>query len=525
MPLLAFLVLAAVLPWDRQGDRFTLKLEDGHAELDWVNPSTFRFARQWGTGPSRNRPGASAPVDVAQSDTGPAVEFRSTYLVVSVRKSDLRLRITDGRGKLLMAESAGVRHEDGAIVLETALSRDEHIYGLGAETPGPLDRRGSTLSATRGFLWSTAGYGRYFPLPDRYDFDLTGDHCRVGARGAARVEHYFYYGPMPKEIMEQHVQVAPQVTTWSPADLDVLRANRLPEYAAPLPGAAAGWGALADTVARWNHLSLSAVQMPAFDLGAFASAPEALRQRAAQLAMVAPLVAGGRGVSEAVTRWRLRLRPYLFAYFQEAHDRGIPLIRPLLVQFPGDPETPKHSDTFMLGDEMLAAPVLTPENGRDLYLPMGIWTDLRTNQTYPGRRTVHVEATPGEPPLFAKNGAIVPFLEDPNSDRVAAHYFPKLGGEFFIFEPDVSDHTQLHASPAGDYYRFEIESKVDREYEWVAHHLPAPGQVARGDRVFPRAESKEKLRAGTWFHDRTAGNLHIRVRAAAGEDVIVNVSF
>ncbi len=524
-PLLAFLALAAALPWERQGDRFTLKLDDGRAELDWVNPSTFRFAREWGAGPARNRPGARAPVEVSQTDAGAAVEFRSQYLTVAIRKRDLRLTIRDGQGGPLLEEIAGARRDGGAIVLESAIRPDEHIYGLGAETLGPLDRRGARLTAARGFLWSSGGYGRYFPLPDRYAFDLTGERCRIEIRGAARVEYYFYYGPLPKEILEQHVQVAPQVNTWSPADLGVLRPNRLPDYAVPLPGAAAaGWDALAETVTRLIHAGLSAVQMPVFDVSSFAAAPEPVRARAGQLAMVAPLVAGGKGET-ALSRWRLRMRPYLFAYFQEAHDRGIPLIRPLPMQYPRDPEAPKHSDVYMFGDELLAAPVLTPGSGRDLYLPMGIWTELRTNRVHQGRRTIRVEAGADELPLFAKNGAIVPFLEDPDSDLIAAHYFPKLGGEFFIFEPDAADHTQLHASPAGDYYRFEIESKVDREYEWVAHHVPVPKQVARGDKGFPRAASADKLRSGTWFHEAAAGNLHIRVRAAAGEDVIVNVSF
>ena len=525
MGFLSLLLLAIALPWERQGNRFTLKLDDGRAELDWVSASTIRFARDWTGQPSRNRPGGSDPVEVSDFDAGLAVEFRTRYLVLEIRKSDLRLTVKDGQGEMLMAETAGVRREGGAVVLESSLGVSEHIYGLGMQTLGALDRRGAKLDTERAYLWSSAGYGRYFPAGERHAFDLGAGRCRVEIPGASRVEHYLYYGPAPKEILEQHLAVAPQVTAWSPADLEVLKPDRLPEYAVRLPGAAAsGWDALAETVTRLNHASLSAVQMPVFDLGAFAGAPEPLRLRAAQLAKVAPLVAASRGAEE-VTRWRLRLRPYLYAYFQEAHDRGIPILRPLIVQFARDPEAAKHSDVFMFGDEFLAAPVFSPDGRRALYLPMGIWMDLRTNQTYNGRRTIDIEAPAGELPLFVKNGAIVPFLEDPNSDRIAAHYFPKLGGEFFIFEPEAGDHTQLHASPAGDFYRFEIESKVDRDYEWVAHHLPSPKTVACGETAFAKVESRERLRPGTWFHDDAAGNLHIRVHASAGSDIIVNVTF
>jgi hypothetical protein len=520
MGVLPLLALALLAPWDRQGNRFTLRLDDGRAELDWVSASTFRFLRSWDHQPSRHRPGGAGPVAVSDFDTGPAVEFRTRYLVVEVRKSDLRLTVRDGQGGLLLAETAGARREGGAVVLETALNAAEHIYGLGMETLGPLDRRGMTLATRSPFLWSSGGYGRYFPSAESHTLDLGGERCRTVIAGASRVEHYFYYGPAPKEILEQHLAVAPQVTAWSPGDLDVLKPDRLPSYAVRLPAPAT----LSELVARLNHASLSAIQMPVVEPGVFAEMPDPLRRRAEQLALVAPLVASRKG-DETLARWRIRLRPYLYAYFQEAHDRGIPVLRPLVMQFARDAEAPKHSDAFMFGDELLAAPILAADRRRELYLPMGTWTDLRTNRTYAGRRTIQIEAAPDELPLFARNGSVIPFLEDPERDRIAVHYFPKLAGEFFVFEPDLGEHTQLHASPAGDLYRFEIESRVSREYEWVAHHLLEPKQVARGETVFARVAARDGLRAGTWFYDALTGNLHLRVTAPAGEDVMVNVSF
>jgi hypothetical protein len=501
MGALAFLALALLAPWDRQGNRFTLKLDDGRAELDWVSASSFRFLRSWDNQPSRNRPGGADPVAVSDFDTGPAVEFRTRYLVVEVRKSDLRLTVRDGQGGLLLSETAGAWREGGAVVLEASLGVAERVYGLGAQTLGPLDRRGVKLDARSPFLWSTGGYGRYFPSAESHAFDLGGGRCRVEIAGASRVEHYFYYGPAPKEILEQHVVVAPQVRAWSPGDLDILKPDRLPAYAVRLPAE--------DFVTRLNHASLSAVQMPVFDLAAVGP----------QLARVAPLLSSPKG-DEDLARWRIKLRPYLYAYFQEAHDRGIPVIRPLVMQFARDLEAPKHPEVFMFGDEFLVAP-----GRREFYLPMGIWTDLRTNRTYTGRRTIQIEAAADELPLLVRKGSVIPFLDDPATDRIQVHYFPKLGGEFFIFEPDLGEHTQLHASPAGDLYRFEIESKVAREYEWVAHHLPEPRKVARGETVFTRVAGRDKLRSGTWFYDAALQNLHIRVTAPAGADVIVNVSF
>ena len=71
-------------------------------------------------------------------------------------------------------------------------------------------------------------------------------------------------------------------------------------------------------------------------------------------------------------------------------------------QFPEDPECARHTDEFMLGDEMLIAPVYEPGNRRSVYLPQGIWTNLETNAALPGRRTVTVETS--ALPVFARNG-------------------------------------------------------------------------------------------------------------------------
>ena len=40
---------------------------------------------------------------------------------------------------------------------------------------------------------------------------------------------------------------------------------------------------------------------------------------------------------------------------------------------------------------------------------------------------------------------------------MALHYFPKLGGEFFLLEGDIAEYSQVHAAPALDFMRLEIE--------------------------------------------------------------------
>lgn len=62
----------------------------------------------------------------------------------------------------------------------------------------------------------------------------------------------------------------------------------------------------------------------------------------------------------------------------EAVKTGRPIVRPLVYEFPDDPETETIWDEFMLGDHWLVAPVVEPgARRRHVYLPAGTWRDER----------------------------------------------------------------------------------------------------------------------------------------------------
>lgn len=105
------------------------------------------------------------------------------------------------------------------------------------------------------------------------------------------------------------------------------------------------------------------------------------------------------------------------------------------------------------------------------------------------------------------------------------HYFPSLGGEFFLWEPDADDNSQFHAAPAGDLIRVEVESKMGRLYEWVLHHTKTPGDVFEESMKYTPARSRAELRPGMWWEDEVRNDLHIQLRAAAGSDRIIHVTY
>jgi hypothetical protein len=105
------------------------------------------------------------------------------------------------------------------------------------------------------------------------------------------------------------------------------------------------------------------------------------------------------------------------------------------------------------------------------------------------------------------------------------HYFPDLGGEFFLWESDKRENSQFHAAPAGEWTRVEIESHVSRTYEWVIHHADRPAKVQEGQTDYKSVKQRSALKPGMWWHDDARNDLHVMVRAEAGTDRIVNISF
>lgn len=112
----------------------------------------------------------------------------------------------------------------------------------------------------------------------------------------------------------------------------------------------------------------------------------------------------------ALMRFRYRLIPYLYSLLYHAHQTGQPIIRPLLYHFPEDAACRTTSFEFMLGSELLIAPVLEPAaRQRTVYLPRGAgWVDYHTGAYYDGGQTVTLNAPLERAPLLMIEGGMLP---------------------------------------------------------------------------------------------------------------------
>ncbi len=117
-------------------------------------------------------------------------------------------------------------------------------------------------------------------------------------------------------------------------------------------------------------------------------------------------------------------------------------MRPLVLEFPQDPKTFHLEDEWLVGDRLLAAPVLTEGGARDVYLPAGSWYDFNTSQHVNGSQTLHLQAALDTIPAYVRAGTILPLapvlqstslgVEDPLEVRV----YPGADAQFTLYEDD-----------------------------------------------------------------------------------------
>ncbi len=117
-------------------------------------------------------------------------------------------------------------------------------------------------------------------------------------------------------------------------------------------------------------------------------------------------------LSRRILRRRYAMLPLLYRAALEAHETGLPLVRPLWLSFDDVPAGAGDSQ-FLVGDALLAAPVLEAgQTRREVWLPPGTWVDWSTGDVHAGGRTVVVDAPLGATPLFVRGGAAL-FLAEP----------------------------------------------------------------------------------------------------------------
>jgi len=77
---------------------------------------------------------------------------------------------------------------------------------------------------------------------------------------------------------------------------------------------------------------------------------------------------------------KIRLKPYILRSAKEACERGLPVLRAMFLEFPADPACAYLDRQYMLGPDLLVAPIFSEDGTVSYYLPEGAWTRLLTGE-------------------------------------------------------------------------------------------------------------------------------------------------
>jgi alpha-D-xyloside xylohydrolase len=111
-------------------------------------------------------------------------------------------------------------------------------------------------------------------------------------------------------------------------------------------------------------------------------------------------------VTRTFAKLKQKLHPYLVKTMQEVTAKGLPMMRPMLLEFPEDPTAWFLDQQYMLGSDLLVAPVFTASGEVTFYLPAGQWRNYFTDEVKEGGRWITETHGFNSLPLYARNGEI-----------------------------------------------------------------------------------------------------------------------
>lgn len=115
------------------------------------------------------------------------------------------------------------------------------------------------------------------------------------------------------------------------------------------------------------------------------------------------------------TNLKGKLMPYLFRNAIETSETGVPMVRPMILEFMEDPTCAYLDKQYMLGDSLLVAPIFNEYGDVTYYVPEGTWTNFLNGKEVTGGRFIKENHDYFSLPLMVKENSIVPIGTFENS--------------------------------------------------------------------------------------------------------------
>ena len=303
-------------------------------------------------------------------------------------------------------------------------------------------------------------------------------------------------------------------------------------------------------------MSLSGVGYQHSDIGGFAGTPTGeLYARWMQFGTFCPITRP-HGVNHPTEPWgygptveavckkyitlRYRLLPYVYTMAYINAMKGIPLARPLVMEYPDDDEVLNLESEYLWGDDFLVAPVTDAgATTKMVYLPEGEWIDYWTKNSF--TQGYHEVPAPLDVlPLFVKAGAIIPlgpkidYSDQMPLDTLTLDVYPSGFSSSFLYEDD----GQSYAYESGDWdtTRFTCQAEpskitlslgsaqgsysgrlANRVYICQINRIfNPPDSVLAEEERLTRYFSLDDFASATegWFYDSTLSMINVKIETS-----------
>jgi len=184
------------------------------------------------------------------------------------------------------------------------------------------------------------------------------------------------------------------------------------------------------------------------------------------------------GILRKFVNLKCKLMPYIYGMAVNAHETGVPVMRPMVMEFGDDPAAAYLDRQYMLGDSLLVAPVLNENGFCEYYLPQGQWTHLLSGEVRDGGKWYGEKYGYDSLPLYARPNTLLPIG---GNDRRPDYDYTN-GLELRIYEleenasvcrsiPDATGKTTLEARAerSGDRVSVRLNRPIDCDVSLVVH--------------------------------------------------------
>lgn len=190
-------------------------------------------------------------------------------------------------------------------------------------------------------------------------------------------------------------------------------------------------------------------------------------------------------VSRKFTKLKLSLMPYLMKESVYTHTTGIPMMRSMVLEFPEDLATHTLDRQYMLGEDLLVAPVFNEAGIVDFYVPAGKWTNLLTNEVHEGSQFHQAQYDYFNLPLLVKPNTVLAIGSVDNqavydyAEAVTLHVFELADGasaETAIYTKDGDLVANVTVSRAGQ--AITVDAPGLTNFNVLLRNVTASGEQA-----------------------------------------------